>query len=55
MRTEKEHKKALRIIKRLISLYPYVAEECQNNKGKPCTRCQAILNAKSFIEEEDKN
>lgn len=51
MKTEKEYQKAVSIIRRLVSNYSYVAEECQNNKGKPCKRCAAILHAKKFLSE----
>jgi hypothetical protein len=49
MRTEKEYKDAIKIIKRLIKYYPYIAEECRNNNGNPCSHCQAILDAKILI------
>jgi hypothetical protein len=47
---EKESKEAIKIIKSLIKDYPYEAEACENNKGKPCKRCNHVLVAKNFID-----
>ena len=51
MKTEKQFKEAIKIIKLLVNDYIYEAEACENNKDKPCKYCSHILKAKKFIED----